>query len=107
MVNICICVDNLVGATLLSSPLEIIVYADVRHTHVKTHVLLVAVPSAKRLGALVIFAERDNHTGLELPVFPIVAGCDYIDILSPTDFLTPEIVLSPYILDHKLKSFVH
>ena len=91
MVHVCIGVNELVCATLLSPPLDVVADADIWHTHIKTQVLLVAVPLAERFGALVIFAERDKHSSLKLPVFPIVIGADDIEILTPADFFAPQV----------------
>ncbi len=49
MIYVGVCVDQFVGTTFLTSPLEIIADAYVRHTHVDAHVLLIAIPPAERL----------------------------------------------------------
>lgn len=47
-IHIGVGIDEFGGAAFLSSPLQVVAYGDVGHAQVKTHVLLVAVPSAKR-----------------------------------------------------------
>lgn len=107
MVHVCIGVNELVCATLLSPPLDVVADADIWHTHIKTQVLLVAVPLAERFGALVIFAERDKHSSLKLPVFPIVIGADDIEILTPADFFAPQVALGFHVLEYKPETVMH
>lgn len=100
-------VDEFVGASFLSSPLQIVADAYVGHPHVHPHVLFVAVPLAERSGALVVFAEGDDHSCLELPVFPIILSRYDIEVFAPADFLAPEIALGLHILHYELESLIH
>lgn len=105
--NIGISFDSFLCASFLMSPLHVITNAYIWHPHVKAHVLLIGVPFAKHLWALVVFAEWHNHAKAELPILPIIRKVDYWNILTPTNFFTPQIVLGSHILSWKDKTPVH
>lgn len=69
-------VDEFVGAASLTAPLQIPCNLNEWHPHIDAHVLLVAVPFVERPCALVVIAERHEHPGAKLPVFPVVGEGD-------------------------------
>ena len=103
-VGVGIVVDELLHTVFLPSPLQVVAQCDVWHAHVEAHVLLVAVPFAERLASLIVFAERHDYSGAELPRFPVIAQLDDVDVFAPRYLFAPEVALRSDILSREHES---
>ncbi len=103
-IDISIGVYKFMCSAFLTSPLEIVADTYIWHSHVEAHVLFVCVPFAQHFWALIIFPEWHYYSCAELPAFPIIWKLYDWQVLSPTDFFTPEIVLRADILADKFKT---